>query len=330
MSEPNVPSSPHPTSDVPVLGFDVGGTQLRVALVRGAEILAERKIPSSGFSPEGLALRAAELADEVERESHAQAERAGVGIAAMLPMPSEVIENAPNLGWVQVPFRKLLSEALGGRTVTLANDVDAAAYGEGIFGAGQGAQHLACVFIGTGIGSGIVIDGKLLRGFRGVAAELGHIKVVPEDGRSCYCGQKGCFEAYAGGRALLERIHLDMEQGKANAIRERMGAGALSLSIVDEAAADGDPYADVLWRDVSDLLGTHLANLCTVLNPEVLILGGGVWVRCPDLQSRVHNRIRGRLNHAASVGFRVVDAALGDNAGILGAARLALDLAETR
>ena len=174
----------------------------------------------------------------------------------------------------------------------------------------------------------MVIDGQLLRGFRGVAAELGHIKVVPEDGRQCYCGQKGCFEAYAGGRALLERIHLDMEHGKANAIRERMGAGALSLSIVDEAAADGDAYADMLWREVGDLLGTHLANLCTVLNPEVLILGGGVWVRCPDLQSRVHERIRGRLNHAASVGFRVVDAALGDNAGILGAARLAMDLAE--
>lgn len=329
MTEPTSSNASLPSLDVPVLGYDVGGTQLRVALVKGAEILAERKIPSSGLSPEALAIRAAELAQEVERESQCRAVRAGVGIAAMLPIPSEVIENAPNLGWVQVPFRRLLSEALDGRPVTLANDVDAAAYGEGIFGAGQGAQHLACVFVGTGIGSGIVVDGKLLRGFRGVAAELGHIKVVAEGGRDCYCGQKGCFEAYAGGRALLERIHADLEQGKANGVRERMGAGALSLSIVDEAAADGDPYADVLWREVGDLLGTHLANLCTVLNPEVLILGGGVWVRCPDLQSRVHKRIRNRLNHAASVGFRVVDAALGDNAGILGAAKLATDLAES-
>lgn len=328
MSDPKAHSSSSPPVDPLVLGLDVGGTQLRVALVRGSEILAERKVPSTGLSPEALANRAAELAAEVEHEAQARAERAGVGIAAMLPIPSEVIENAPNLGWIQVPFRQLLSDALGGRPVVLANDVDAAAYGEGAYGAGQGARHLCCVFVGTGIGSGMVIEGKLLRGFRGVAAEFGHIKVVPEDGRACYCGQHGCFEAYAGGRALLERIHLDMEQGKAISIRERMGAGALSLSIVDEAAADGDAYADMLWREVSDLLGTHLANLCTVLNPEVLILGGGVWVRCPDLQSRVHKRIHSRLNHAASVGFRVVDAALGDSAGILGAARLASDLAE--
>lgn len=314
------------TSNEPtVLGYDIGGTQLRVALVRGATLLAERKVASGGMSPEEVALRAAQLATEVEREGNATADRAGVGVAAMLPKPATVVENAPNLGWIQVPFQRLLTDALGGRPVILVNDVDAAAYGEAAFGAGRGASELMCVFVGTGIGAGLVLQNTLYTGYRGVAAELGHIKVANADGRPCYCGQMGCLEAYAGGRALLERVQRDVDEGKATEIAARLGNTPLSLRMVDEAAADGDPYSDLLWQEASGYIGTALANVCTVLNPEVLILGGGVWFRCPDLQARVRAVIDAQVNTAARMGLRVVDAQLGDNAGILGAAKLAAD-----
>lgn len=314
-----------PSQEGAVLGYDIGGTQLRVALVRGSTLLAERKVASGGMSPEDVALRAAQLAAEVEQEGGCRADRAGVGVAAMLPKPATVVENAPNLGWVQVPFQRLLTDALGGRPVILVNDVDAAAYGEAAYGAGRGATDSICVFVGTGIGAGLVLQSSLYTGFRGVAAELGHIKVVMRDGRPCYCGQSGCLEAYAGGRALLERVQADIDEGRAADVATRLGNTPLSLRIVDEAAAEGEPYSDRLWQEAAGHIGTALANVCTVLNPEVLILGGGVWFRCPELQARVRAVVDSQVNAAARVGLRLVDAQLGDNAGILGAARLAAD-----
>lgn len=308
-----------------VLAFDIGGTQLRAALVMGGRVLAERKSASGGLSPEALAARAKELAKELEGVTGEVADRAGVGIAAMLPLPAAVIENAPNLGWHGVPFRRILEEALDGRPAVLVNDVDAIAVGEAAFGAGKGAKHLCAVFAGTGIGAGILVDGSLLTGFRGVAAEIGHVKVVAQGGRPCYCGQIGCLEAYAGGRALLERVEQDLAAGRAEGVRARVGDDTLSLAHVDDAAAQGDPYADALWGEAATYLGMSLANLCTLLNPEVLVLGGGVWSRCPDLRRRVREAIDVYTNEVALVGLKVVDAILGDHAGLLGAAKVALE-----
>ena len=313
------------SNELAVLAFDIGGTQLRAAIVKDGRVLEERKQASSGLAPEALAERARALAAELEGATGERADRAGVGIAAMLPLPAAVIENAPNLGWHGVPFRRILSEALDDRPVVLINDVDAIAYGEAAFGAGHGAKHLCCVFIGTGIGAGILVDGALLTGFRGVASELGHVKVVGHDGRPCYCGQSGCLEAYAGGRALLERVERDLASGRAPRVATRAADGALSLAHVDDAAADHDEYADALWDEVATYLGMSLANLCTVLNPEVLVLGGGVWSRCPDLRRRVRSAIEAYTNEAALVGLKIVDATLGDRAGLLGAAKIALE-----
>lgn len=310
-------------ADPAVLAFDIGGTQLRASIVREGHVLAERRVPSGVIAPEVLAQQAARLAAEMERETGLCPDRAGVGIAAMLPLPADVIDNAPNLGWHHVPFRKMLSDALGNRPVVLVNDVDAIALGEAAFGSAQHARHVCCVFVGTGVGAGIVIAGQLLTGFRGVAAEFGHIKVVPEGGRRCHCGAQGCLEAYTGGRALLERVAADLGEGRSPSLRERQTSPDFNLAVVDAAAADGEPYANGLWTEASTHLGVSLANLCTVLNPEVLVLGGGVWTRCPELRRRVHDQLAQHINPVAQVGLRVVDATLGDQAGLIGAAQMA-------
>jgi glucokinase len=307
-------------SVAPVLAFDVGGTNLRGALVgRDGTLFVDRRVSSDGLSPDGLAATAVELADDLERAVGVRAERVGAGVAAMLPKPGEVIENAPNLGWRDAPLKRLLEDALG-RPTWLFNDVDAICVGEARSGAAAGASDVACAFLGTGLGSGFVVDGRLVRGFRGVAAELGHIKVEPQ-GRVCACGERGCLEAYVGGAALLKRI---TEAGDDAAAPRALAADAPpDVSHVDRAADEGDTWSSALWDEVAGRVALALANAITLFNPEVLVLGGGVFAHAPGLLARTRQRVPALCSSVARDGLRIVDAALGDDAGLIGAAWLA-------
>lgn len=308
----------------PVLAFDIGGTNLRGAIVDGAgRVLADARMPSLGLSAEAVALEAKNLASTLEKEAGVVPRSVGAGVAAMLPEPGDVVENAPNLGWRDAPLKRLFQEALGGRPVRLFNDLDAIAYGEATYGAARGSRHVLCVFVGTGVGSGILVDGHLLRGHRGVASELGHVRVVPKGGRKCGCGAHGCLEAYVGGGPLLTRIAEALEEGRSPRVLELAGGGTAHVGHVDQAASEGDPWASALWDESETFLAVALANLVTVLNPEVLVLGGGVLARAPGLCSRVKAAVPGYANAVALTGFRIVDAALGDDAGLIGAAALA-------
>lgn len=307
-----------------VLAFDIGGTNLRAALIDGREKLTERRAPSAGLSPEALATKAAQLAAAVEDEAGVKATRAGAGVAAMLPLPGDVIENAPNLGWRNAPLKRLLSDALGGRPVSLFNDVDAICAGEARYGAGAGAEDVACIFLGTGLGSGFLTSGRLLRGFRGVAAELGHVKVEPDGGRACGCGEIGCLEAYVGGASLLRRLEealADRESATAR-VAELARGDAPTLAHVDAAAGEGDPWADGLWSEVAGRIALAVANAATVLNPEVIVFGGGVFAHAPGLLTRTREQIPRLVSVVARQGLRLVDAELGDDAGLFGAAAL--------
>jgi glucokinase len=309
-------------SVAPILAFDVGGTNLRGALVaRDGTVLVSHRAPAAGLSPQDLATRAGELADELEGKVGVRAERVGVGVAAMLPFPGDVIENAPNLGWRDAPLRRLLEETLG-RSTTLFNDVDAICAGEARYGAAAGATDVACVFLGTGLGAGFVSGGKLVRGYRGVGAELGHVKVDP-GGRVCGCGERGCLEAYVGGAALLARI---AEAGdEAADVRARAQGDAANVAHVDEAADDGDAWALALWDEVSQRTALAIANAVTVLNPEVVVLGGGVFTHAPGLLARTRERVPPLCSAVSRQGLRIVDAALGDDAGLVGTAVLTRD-----
>jgi glucokinase len=311
-----------------VLAFDVGGTNLRAALIGDdGEIKAQVKAPSGNAAPEEMAERAAALAQKLEGDLGVHATAIGVGIAGMIALPDQRVAIAPNLGWRDVPFGDLLGKACGSRPLRLVNDLSAAAVAEARMGAARDADPVLCVFVGTGVGSALVLGGEPFLGRGGVAGEMGHEKIAGPQGRKCGCGARGCLEAYCGGRHLLERLQEAMDAGDAPTLAGRLQNGdALSLSLADEVARDPTTYPARLLGEAAQHLGTTIANAITLLNPEVVVLGGGVLDNAPHLRTQMVNEIHARSNAPAMAHCRVVQAELGDHAGLRGAGLLALAL----
>jgi glucokinase len=313
------------------VGVDLGGTNLRAALVdtlaHGGELPAlqhELRLELAGdTAPESVAARLAQAVETVAKGApHAPV---GIGVAGMLRGDTGVVANAPNLGWRDVDFRALLTVRLPTRRIELHNDVNAIAFGEHAFGAGRGVPDALCVFVGTGLGAGLVAGGILIKGATHVAAELGHVKVVVgPDARPCGCGARGCIEAYVGGQKLQERARVELRAGaRSRAVELAGGADRVHPGHLDQAAREGDAYASGLWGEIAPLLGLVLANAVTTLNPGRLILGGGVLWGAPELKRLALAAYRELCNAPSREACQVVDAALGDAAGILGAAALA-------
>jgi glucokinase len=311
----------------PTLAFDIGGTHLRGALVDGdGKILIQEKRESGRRPPDAIAADAADLAGALESEAGVQAEEVGVALAGMISTPRHLVEVAPNLGWRRIPFRDVLQQACGARPVRLVNDLAAAATAEARVGVAQGDNPVFCAFVGTGVGSAFVVDGSPLGGHRGVAGELGHIKVSDAQGPLCGCGARGCLEAHTGGRHLLEQAQKAVDQGDAPDLARRLAQGdALSMALVDEMADDPSSFASGLIRRSAAMLGTALANIITLLNPRCVVLGGGVLQHSPRLRAQLEDVAAARANPPALKGCSFKDALLGDDAGLIGAALLARD-----
>src|SRR5262249_9088612 len=265
----------------------------------------------------------AAIVGAVVRTVDPKEERCGVGIgfAGMLRGWSGVVVNAPNFGWREVDFRSMLRLQVGARC-ELYNDLNAIAYGEAVYGSARGVKDVLCVYVGTGVGGGLVVDGKLYAGATHLAGEIGHTKVVPA-GRLCGCGMRGCLEAYASGRHIQKRAQEELRTGERSlAVELAGGIDQVHAGFLDEAARRGDFYAGKLWEEVSTLLGMGLANGVTLLTPSRLVMGGGVWQGAPELRRRSVARLFEFVNQPSREGFEVVDTALGDAAGMLGAAAL--------
>ena len=304
------------------VGVDLGGTNVRAALVDlagGGVIITEVKSPVDDHRPEAVADL---VAAEVRRVDPTGRYGVGIGFAGMLRGWSGVVANAPNYGWREVDLRGLVRARLG-PAVEIYNDMNAIAYGEATFGAARGAPDVLCVFVGTGIGAGLVTDGRLYIGASHLAGEFGHMKVVRE-GRLCGCGQRGCIEAYASGRNLAARAHEDFEAGVRSLAIELAGGSVDSVHAghLDQAARSGDPYAQALWAEVALLLGQSLANAVTLLNPSRVVLGGGVWEGAPELRRLTLTAYSEAVNAPSGEAAVIVASALGDTAGVLGAAAL--------
>jgi glucokinase len=314
------------------VGVDLGGTNARAAVVdAGAgRIVAAHK--------ELLHDRAPAAVVEVIRRAVTEAcsaagipacpgGRVGVGVAGQCLGRTGLVLNAPNLGWRDVPFGDLLAAALGAR-VRVANDLAVAAWGEKRFGAAKGLEDVVLVFVGSGVGSGIIAEGRLYEGSTGVAAEFGHIKVRPARPetavRRCGCGELGCLEAYTSGVNVAARVREEIQAGARTSVAGLAGGdpARVSASLVEEAYRAGDAYARALWGEVGELLGTAIANLVTVLNPARLILGGGVLLGCPALAALVQATFDEKISRSALRGLSIERAWLGDDAGVIGAAVL--------
>ncbi|HWV38120.1 MAG TPA: ROK family protein [Vulgatibacter sp.] len=310
------------------LGCDLGATNLRVAAVQpDGKLLSSIRRKLEDRAPEVVADELAEGAEEVLRIVGASLEdvrAVGVGVAGQVLGRSGLVLVGPNLGWRDVAFGDLV-EARFSRHVRVVNDLSAAAWGEASVGAAQGATDVLLVFAGSGVGGGMILDGRLYEGPGGLAGEIGHVKVV-RGGRPCGCGQNGCLEAYAGGHNIATRVRELAAQGKAQAIvraaggvEERLGGPAL------EAAAEaGDPEATAIREEIASYLGIAIANAVTLLNPQQFILGGGVLMGMAGLKASVLAWISRAGGPEQVARMSIHDPSLGDDAGVIGAALLAL------
>jgi glucokinase len=303
------------------VGVDLGGTNVRAALIdttSGQQLGAEAKAPVDDKRPEAVAA----LVEQVVRSVDPEERRAGVGVgfAGMLRGWSGVVVNSPNFGWREVDFRGLLRARVGLRT-ELYNDLNAIAYGEARYGGAKGVRDVLCVYVGTGVGAGIVAEGRLYTGAGHLAGEIGHIKVVP-GGRPCGCGMRGCLEAYTSGKNIQARAREELQTKSSLAVQLAGGVEHVHAGHLDEAAQKGDLYARTLWDEVSGYLGVALGNAVTLLNPSRLVMGGGVWQKAPELRRLTLRQLDEHLNRPSADGFAVCDTTLGDSAGVLGAASL--------
>jgi glucokinase len=252
----------------------------------------------------------------------------GVACAGQIHPRTGTVVYAPNLNWHDVPLAATLRNALG-VPVVVENDVRAAAWGEFRFGAGLGVSSLLAVFVGTGVGSGAVLDGALWRGANNGAGEIGHTQVV-WDGLACPCGRRGCLEQYVSGSGFQRRL----AQGLAAGARTRLIAATagdpsrLTAKMVREAAESGDAFAGQLWDEAERYLTLAVANYVTLFDPDALVLGGGVIETVPRLFEVVATGVP-ELTTILARGLRIERARLGDWSGMVGAAALISEWAST-
>lgn len=308
------------------IGVDIGGSNLRAALVDiettanvdSWRMLQQARIGlSRGITPGAVVQK---LADLVAAFPVGLTEVAfGVGIAAMLKGHDGVIENAPNLGWRDVDFGALLQRQFG-RPVGLENDLTAISWGEFRFGAGKQSDNMLCVFVGTGVGGGVVTEGRPYRGANNAAMEIGHLLSQP-NGKLCGCGASGCLEAYVGGRHLAEvaRGLSGPQIAEICPNPDQRHAGHLEL-----AALAGDSQAVEALDGAAYALGRGLASAVTLFNPDSLVLGGTVWEGVQWLRRGALRALDQLTNAPARRGLTILAPQLGDRAGVLGAADLAL------
>ena len=307
------------------VGVDIGGTKVAAGLVDpdgNVLVRALRSTPST--DPTAVERTIVEVVKEV-RGSHDVA-GVGIGAAGFVDAERSRVMFAPHLAWRNQPLRADVAGALG-LPVIVENDANAAAWAEWRFGAAREEPRVVCVTLGTGIGGGIVTDGVVQRGRWGMAGEFGHMVVVP-DGRRCECGNRGCLEQYASGNVLgREARELAAAQSPVVVpLVERAGGDVSQLvgPLLTQAARDGDPLAVELFGEVGRWLGIGLANLAAALDPGIFVIGGGVSDAGELLLRPARESFRRTLTGR---GFRpeprIVKAALGPEAGLVGAADLA-------
>ncbi|MFI7589461.1 ROK family glucokinase [Spongisporangium articulatum] len=307
------------------VGIDIGGTKVIGGLV-SADGRVSREVRRTTPGRDPAAVRATIASVVSELRSGADVLAVGIGAAGFVDADRARVMFAPHLAWRDEPLRASVAADVG-LPVVVENDANAAAWAESRFGAGRGEPDLVCVTLGTGIGGGIVRDGRLYRGRWGMAGEFGHMVVVP-DGRRCECGNRGCLEQYASGNVLgREARELALAGSPVTVpLLERVGGDVSGLvgPVLTQAAQDGDPVAVELFEDVGRWLGVGLANLAAALDPGLFVIGGGVSDAGELLLRPARESFRRTLTGRGFRPFAAVErAALGPQAGLVGAADLA-------
>jgi glucokinase len=244
----------------------------------------------------------------------------GIGCPGLVDSRRGIVRVPPNFpGWEEVFLADAVQDMSGLRTM-VDNDVNAMAAGELCFGAGRGFQEMICLTLGTGVGGAFIAGGKIYTGFQGTAGEIGHMTVVP-DGPLCKCGNRGCLERLIGAGAIVENALAKMEQGGSSSLSSRPSAD-LTPRHIAEAAGHGDRLAREVLRETGEYLGIVLAGLVNFLNPQAIIIGGGIAQAGELIFASARETIRSRAYALPGEAVRILPAQLGETAGLVGAATL--------
>ncbi len=347
-----------------VIGVDLGGTQIRTAVLRGAELLSRvALLIGEDTAPERVIPRIFNAIQQALDQAQTTLDRvAGIGIAAPGPLDNRtgIIYAPPNIpGWDRVPLRDIFEKHLSpagqrGDTsqkipIFVENDANAAGLGEYMFGAGRGCLHMVYLTISTGIGGGVIVDGKILEGANGIAAELGHMTIDLHGGR-CKCGNYGCLEYLASGTAIARYAHEAIAAGQgaellefARALQHTRSSESpayeaiqheyanhpgdvesvrITARVVSQAAQAGIPLARTIITNAAEAIGVGLVNIIHIFNPEMIILGGGVTQMGPMLMEPALRIVQERAMKMPRDAVRILLAELGANVGLVGAGAL--------
>lgn len=314
------------TNDVLTIGVDLGGTKVKTALVdtRG-QIMSVHTYPTTiEKGPEGV------IADILlcvknclGQVSESDAQALGIGVAGQVDL-NGVVRYAPNLDWRNIALKAKLEEQLN-MPIVVVNDVRAATWGEWRFGAGRNVSDLVVLFVGTGIGGGIVTGGHLLEGCNNTGGELGHTTIIT-NGRQCHCPNQGCLEAYAGGWAIADRaqeaVQRDLQKGEL-ITRQAGRIEDITAAHVSQAYRANDLLARQLVNETCLYLSAGVVGMINAFNPCLFVFGGGVIEGLPMMITKVEKLTRNRALKTSVENLRFIKAALGGDAGVIGAAAIA-------
>jgi glucokinase len=310
------------------IGIDMGGTNLKAGMVDpdGGAVACELTAPTFSYEgPQAVMKRMGDLVLQVIAASgRPKSEFGGVGIGlpGVLDLEKGLTLFLPNLPgtWPNVPIRDTLGRYTG-LPVSILNDVRAITFGEWRFGAGRGVETMACFAIGTGVGGGLVINGKLHLGIGGTAGELGHMS-IDLNGPVCGCGNRGCLEVYASGPAIAGAGIKAVVQGLTTSLRD-LSTGDLNkitAALVYQAAVQGDPIASEIYTEAGNAIGVAAANMCVAIGPRRIVIGGGVSRAGDLLLEPIRKALRERVHVMPVDQVEVVLSSLGNKAGVTGAA----------
>jgi len=312
--------------ELPVLAIDLGGTKIFAAIIsnKGQVMAREYCLTLADEGPQPVIKRILSAIDHILRQINIDLSQLyGISIAAAGAIDSEkgLVTSSPHLpGWHDIPLRDIVREKYKVNTF-LTNDANAAALGEHHFGAGRGVNNLFLLTVGTGIGGGIIINGRLYSGASGSAGEIGHT-TIDVNGPRCDCGNTGCLEALVSGTAVAKEAIRRIRQGERSSLTEIVEGKIENITAekVSLAAQGGDSLASEVILKAATYLGIGLANLVNIFNPEMIIIGGGIAKMGDLLLNPARQVVRERAFQLSSQAVQIVPAQLGDDAGMLGAA----------
>ncbi|THF73579.1 ROK family glucokinase [Cohnella fermenti] len=308
------------------VGVDLGGTAIKIGLCNAAgELLRTHEGPTQ--TDQGADAVLSNIAAYVKElvvpgtEEWEAVQGVGIGIAGFLDIPNGIIDFSPNLPFKNVPVKQIMEEKLS-KPIKINNDANVAALGEVWGGAGRGVEHCVCYTLGTGVGGGIIVNGRLLEGFKGMAGELGHMSVVPDlEAIQCGCGRMGCLETVSSATGIIRMAKDAVERGDRTSLSIVPNIAAKE---VFDAAKAGDEAAQRIISRAAFYLGKSMAAVAVVTNPQRFIIGGGVSKAGEFLFEQIRSVFVKLAPESASAGVDIVAAELGNNAGVVGAAGLFL------